>query len=54
MYPCGCGRDVHKKTIVACLILSTEGPEPIKERRAFQTTTADPLALADWLQQAGG
>jgi hypothetical protein len=26
-----CGLDIHTKTVVACLILSTEGSEPIKE-----------------------
>ena len=48
-----CGLDIHKKTGVACLILSTEGSEPIKELRTFRTMTADLLALADWLQEAG-
>ena len=53
MYACCCGRDVHKKTVAACLITSTEGPEPVKEIRTFRTMTADLLALADWLQEAG-
>ena len=53
MYSCCCGLDVHKKTVVACLITSAEGPEPVKEIRTFRTMTADLLALADWLQQAG-
>ena len=48
-----CGLDVHKKTVTACLLTSTEGPEPLKEMRTFRTMTADLLALADWLQQAG-
>ena len=48
-----CGLDVHKKTVVACLITSTEGAELVKEIRTFRTMTADLLALADWLQQAG-
>ena len=48
-----CGLDIHKKTVVACLITSTEGQEPIKESRTFRTMTADLLTLADWLQQAG-
>ena len=48
-----CGLDVHKKTVVACLITSAEGLEPVKEIRTFRTMTADLLALADWLQQAG-
>jgi transposase len=53
MYPRCCGLDVHKKTVAACLIMSTEGPEPVKEIRTFRTMTADLLALADWLQEAG-
>jgi transposase len=48
-----CGLDVHKKTVVACLITSTEGLEPVKEVRTFRTMTTALLALADWLQQAG-
>src|SRR6266568_350260 len=48
-----CGLDVHKKTVVACLITSAEGLEPVKEIRTFRTMTADLLALADWLQEAG-
>src|SRR2546421_9551183 len=48
-----CGLDVHKKTVAACLIISTEGPEPVKEVRTFRTMTADLLALADWLQERG-
>jgi transposase len=53
IYTCCCGLDVHKKTVAACLITSTEGPEPVKEIRTFRAMTADLLALADWLQEAG-
>ena len=53
IYSCCCGLDVHKKTVVACLITSTEGPEPVKEIRTFRTMTTDLLALADWLQEKG-
>src|SRR5262247_4866895 len=53
MYSCCCGLDVHKKTVAACLITSTEGPEPVKEIRTFRTMTADLLALADWLEEKG-
>jgi transposase len=48
-----CGLDVHKKTVTACLITSMAGAEPMKEIRTFRTMTADLLALADWLQEAG-
>ena len=53
MYTQCCGLDVHKKTVTACLITSTAGAEPMKEIRTFGTMTADLLALADWLQEAG-
>lgn len=47
-----CGLDVHKRTVVACLI--TPGPDgkPHKELRTFSTVTADLLRLADWLTAA--
>jgi transposase len=53
MYPCCCGRDVHQKTVAACRMTSTEGPAPVKAIRTFRPMTADVLAVADWLQQAG-
>ena len=51
LYPRCCGLDVHKKTVVACCILSTKGRKPVKETRTFRTVTTDLLALADWLQE---
>jgi transposase len=53
IYSCCCGLDVHKKTVVACLITSAEGQPPRKEVRTFRTMTGELLALADWLQSAG-
>ena len=53
LYPQCCGLDVHKKTVAACLITSTAGPEPTKEIGTFRPMPADLWALADWLQQAG-
>src|SRR5579859_7258132 len=41
-----CGIDVHKKTVVAC-VLTPEG----KQTRTFGTMTVDLLALADWISQ---
>lgn len=41
-----CGLDVHKKTVVACVI-TPEG----KEIRSFSTMTKDLLKLADWLSE---
>jgi transposase len=49
-----CGLDVHKKSVVACLITpSQQGPtNKNKEIRTFGTMTADLLAMADWLRSA--
>lgn len=48
-----CGLDVHKKVIVACLLLLESDGELRKEIRKFGTMTKDLLALLDWLQQSG-
>jgi transposase len=53
IYACCCGLDIHKKTVVACLMTSAEGQPPLKEVRTFRTMTAELLLLADWLQAAG-
>jgi transposase len=47
-----CGLDIHKKTVVACLISSARGQQPQKEVRTFRTMTAELLLLADWLHAA--
>jgi len=41
-----CGLDVHKQTVVACVI-TPEG----RETRTFGTMTIDLLALSSWLQR---
>lgn len=48
-----CGLDVHKRTVVACVLLSQ--PDGTVERRTstFGTMTADLLALHDWLERQG-
>ena len=48
-----CGLDIHKKTVVACLVVSGPTGQPIKEVRTFGTMTEEVLALADWLAAAG-
>jgi transposase len=48
-----CGLDIHKRTVVACLIDSGAAAEPRKEIRTFGTLTDELLDLADWLTQAG-
>ena len=48
-----CGLDVHKKTVVACLIVPDEQGRRHKEIQTFATTTRELLALRDWLVLAG-
>jgi transposase len=52
LYPRCCGLDIHKKTVVACLITTEEGQPLVKVIRTFRTMTVDLLALADWLHTA--
>ncbi|MBA3948222.1 MAG: IS110 family transposase [Herpetosiphonaceae bacterium] len=47
-----CGLDVHKRTVVACLIIPDPSGKPHKELRTFSTVTADLLRLSDWLSAA--
>src|SRR5438128_9799121 len=48
-----CGLDVHKKSVVACVLISQ--PDGLIERqvRTFKTMTGDLLELADWLHSLG-
>lgn len=48
-----CGLDIHKKTIVACVVLPGAAGRPEKTIRTFGTMTDDILALADWLSGQG-
>ncbi|MDQ5853732.1 MAG: IS110 family transposase [Chloroflexota bacterium] len=48
-----CGLDVHKRTVVACLITPGANGKPHQEIRTFSTVTAELLRLADWLTAAG-
>ena len=48
-----CGLDLHKRTVVACLLTPGPGGRPTKAIRTFGTMTEDRLALAEWLQAAG-
>jgi len=53
LYPCCCGLDVHKRTVVACLIRTGSDGRRRKESRTFETMTDSLLALADWLHTVG-
>jgi len=45
-----CGIDIHKKILVACLIVLTADGHKHKEMRTFRTVTQELLQLLDWLQ----
>jgi transposase len=53
LYSCCCGLDVHKQTVVACLIQPVATMAQTKTVRTFATTTADLDELGDWLAEAG-
>jgi transposase len=48
-----CGLDIHKKTISACVNVSSRTARRKKQLRVFGTMTCDLLALADWLNECG-
>ena len=41
-----CGLDVHKQTVVACVIVPGSSRQPHKEIRTFGTMTADLLEFS--------
>ena len=43
---------MHKREVVACVLISDPEGAPRKAIRAFGTMTEDLLALADWLAAA--
>jgi transposase len=45
-----CGLDVHKKTVVACVLLTAPDGSVQRQVRTFSTMTAELLALGDWLR----
>ena len=48
-----CGVDVHKKTIMACLMVGKADEKPHKNVKTFSTMTGDLLACKDWLEPEG-
>jgi transposase len=52
-YPRCCGLDVHKATVVACLLQMDADGRRSTDIRTFGTTTDDLLALGDWLHTSG-
>jgi len=53
LYERCCGLDIHKRTVVACLVVPGPDRTLVKEVRSFGTMTDDLLQLADWLGAAG-
>ena len=55
LYARCCGLDLHKRTVVACLVTpGSDGQgQATKEIRTFGTMTDELLALGDWLAEAG-
>lgn len=52
IYPCCCGIDVHKKMLMACVII-VRGQETDREVRTFGTTWSELCRLVQWLQEVG-
>lgn len=53
LHRCCAGLDVHKKSVVACIRRITDDGRLEERVRYFGTTTAELLALADWLAAPG-
>lgn len=53
MHPHCAGLDIHKATVVACVRRSDAAGRAYESVRTFGTMTADWLALAAWLAEAG-
>jgi len=51
IYPRCAGLDVHKKTVVACVIHTQENGQKEQETRTFGTTTGELKELLSWLQK---
>ncbi len=47
------GLDVHKRTVVACVIIPGASGQRHKERQTFSTMTSDLLRLREWLTALG-
>ena len=51
LYPRCCGLEIHKKTVVACVLLTDQDGAIHRLVRTFGTMTSDLLALGDWLSR---
>jgi len=48
-----CGLDVHKREVVACLLVGATHERPRRDVRRFATVTVSLRELRDWLVSAG-
>ena len=48
-----CGLDIHKRMVVACLVMPGQGREPQREIRTFGTETRALIEMAEWLALNG-
>ncbi len=53
VYGCCAGLDVHKKTVVACVLQTAASGRVRKETRTFGTMTRDLEGLSTWLRSQG-
>jgi transposase len=53
LHRCCAGLDVHKRTVVACIRRVTDAGRLEEQVGTFGTTTAELMALADWLAAPG-
>lgn len=53
VHPRCCGLDVHKKSVVACVVITHEDGSVERALRSFGTMTVDLMALCDWLEGWG-
>ncbi len=50
VYPRAAGLDIHKRTVVACVVISESKGLVAKEIRTFETMTDDLHRLSEWLR----
>jgi len=52
-HQCCAGLDVHKRTVVACVLKGAPGNEPAMETKSFGTTTPELMEMVEWLKSHG-
>jgi transposase len=50
---CCAGLDVHKRTVVACVLKGEPDKNPVSETKSFGTTTAEVMEMLEWLKEQG-